>query len=142
MWKKFATIGAIVLAVAVVMVWAVPALAQQTSAPPVTQNTTQPAYKARVLLRLLLIQDEKKVDTLIARAESSGKITADQAVKIKEFWTAHHKQFLKNVVLTRLIWAQDQSKVQAFLDKAVTAGKIQQEQADKLMKLWQYLHTN
>ncbi len=142
MWKKIAIIGAIVLAVAVVMVWAVPAFAQRTSAPQVTQNTTQPTYKARVLLRLLLIQDEKKVDALIAQAQSSGKITADQAVKIKEFWTTHHKQFLKNVVLTRLIWAQDGTKVQAFLDKAVAGGKLQQPQADKLMKLWQFLHTN
>ena len=141
MWKKITIIGAIVLAVAVVMVWAVPAFAQQTSAPQVTQNTTQPNFKARVLLRLLLIQDEKKVDALIAQAQTSGKITADQAVKIKEFWTAHHKQFLRNVVLTRIIWAQDGTKVQAFLDKAVAAGKIQPAQADKLMQLWQFLHT-
>ncbi len=141
MRKKIAIIAAIVLAVAVIMVWAVPALAAKTDNAQVTQSTQQ-GYKARVLLRLLLIQDESKVDALIAQAQTSGKITADQAVKIKDFWTAHHAQFTKKVVLTRLIWAQDGSKVQAFLDKAVAAGKLRQAQADKLMKLWQYLHTN
>ncbi len=141
MRKKIAIIAAIVLAVAVIMVWAVPALAAKTDTAQVTQSTQQ-GYKARVLLRLLLIQDESKVDALIAQAQTSGKITADQAVKIKDFWTAHHEQFTRKVVLTRLIWAQDGSKVQAFLDKAVTAGKLQQAQADKLMQLWQYLHTN
>jgi polyhydroxyalkanoate synthesis regulator phasin len=141
MRKKIAIIGAVVLAVAVILVWAVPALAENSSAAQVGQ-TSQQTYRTRVLIRLLLVQDEAKVDTLIATAVDSGKIDEEQGARIKEFWTAHHEQFARKVVLTRIIWAQDGSKVQAFLDKAVAAGKIQPEQASKLMALWNYLHTD
>jgi hypothetical protein len=141
MRKKIAIIGAIVLAVTVILAWAVPTFAQNRNTAQVVQSSQQ-SIKSRILLRLLLIQDEAKVDTLIAQARDSGKINEEQAGKIKEFWAAHHKQFTKKVVLTRLIWANDGAKVQAFLDKAVAFGKIQPEQAQKLMKLWEYLHTN
>ena len=141
MRKEIAIIGAIVLAVAVILVWAVPAFAENSTAAPVGQNGQQ-TYRTRVLIRLLLVQDETKVDALIATARDSGKINEVQAAKIKEFWTAHHEQLTRKVVLTCLIWAQDGSKVQAFLDNAVAVGKIQQEQASKLMALWNYLHTN
>src|SRR5512136_559585 len=105
--KKSAIImGGIALAVVVVLAFAVPALAAGSSTPQLAPTTRQ-AFKPRVLIRLLLIQDETKVDALIAKAKDAGKITDAQATKIKEFWTEHHKQFAKNVILTRIIWAQD-----------------------------------
>ena len=141
MRKKIAIIGAVVLAVAVILVWAVPVFAENSTAAQVGQSSQQ-TYRTRVLIRPLLVQDEAKVDALIAKALDSGKINEVQAAKIKEFWTAHHKQFARKAVLTRFIWTQDGSKVQAFLDNAVAAGKIQPDQASKLMALWNYLHTN
>jgi hypothetical protein len=90
----------------------------------------------------LYIQNEAKVDTLIARVQNADKITEEQAIEIKEFWTNHHKKFARKVILTRLMRAEDGVRVQAFLDKAVSAEKITKEQAEKLKKLWTYLHSN
>ena len=139
--KKIALIGGIALALVVILAFAVPAFASGTRVGN-AQQTTQLAPQRRPLLRLLLVQDEVKVDALIAQAEASGKITDIQAVKIKTFWTEHHRQFAKNVILTRIIWAKDGSKVQAFLDKGVAAGKIKPEQAVKIMDFWQAVHAN
>jgi len=135
MKRKFIIIGAIALVLAVLAIWAVPAFA----ADPLTSTNT-PANRIRAITRLLLVQDEAKVDTYIATAVEQGKLAADQAVKVKDFWTAHHAQFTRRAVITRLLKAQDKTKVQAFLDKAVAAGKIQQSQADKLIQIWGILH--
>jgi hypothetical protein len=89
----------------------------------------------------LLVQNEARVDAVIAKAAESGKITGDQATRIKEFWTDNHQSFKRQVILTRLIWAKDGAKVQAFLDKAVSAGRMKQAQADRLMAFWNSVHT-
>lgn len=136
MKRKIALIGSMLLVLVVLAVWAVPAFAADPQPAQITQ-----ANKARVLIRLLLVQDEAKVDAFIAKAVEAGKLTNEQAVKVKEFWTAHHAKFARNVILVRLLKAQDESKVQAFLDKAVAAGKIQQAQADKIIQIWEILHT-
>ena len=108
-------------------------------------NQTAPAaqqiHKRQILVRLLSIQDEAKVDALLAQAVADKKITADQSTNIKDFWTAHHSQFLKNRIVDRLLKVQDQAKLQAALDKAVAAGKITADQAKKIMDLWTTLHT-
>ncbi len=119
--------------------WAVPAFAADGVGLPQAAQIT-PANKAKVLVRLLQVQDEAKVDAFIAKSEANGKLTADQAVKVKNFWTANHAKFAKNVILGRLLKAQDESKVKAFLDKAVAAGKIKQTQADKIIQMWEVLH--
>jgi len=133
-------IGSVVLTLVVLGMWAVPALAADGVGLPQAAQIT-PANKARVLARLLLVQDEAKVDAFIAKAEANGKLNADQAVKVKNFWATHHEKFAKNAILKRLLKAQDESKVKAFLDKAVAAGKIQQAQADKVIQMWEVLHT-
>jgi hypothetical protein len=139
MKKKILIIGAILLATIVFCVWAIPAFADDsTSSMP---SSAPQVNKIRILARLLLVQDESKVDALIAKALDADKITAEQAVKIKDFWTKHHQQFTRRVVLRRLLRAQDGTKVQTFLNKAVAAGKIQQEQADKIMTIWNELHS-
>jgi len=142
MKRKIALFGGIFLALVVLTVWAVPVFAADGSG--ATAPTTQYAqgwHKMRLLGRLLLIQDEAKVDALIATAKGAHKINEEQATKIKGFWTDHHQQFTKKVVLTRLLWAKDGTKVQTFLNDAVAANKIKQEQADKIMTLWNKLHT-
>jgi hypothetical protein len=139
MKKKIAIIGAILLVLVVAAVWAVPAFAAD---PPGSTTQSNPQInKVRILARLLLIQDEAKVDAIIAKAQNAGRINEEQALKIKEFWTNRHQQFFRKVVITRLLWAKDGTKVQAFLDKAVAADKITEDQAEKFMELWTSLHT-
>ncbi len=139
MKKKLLIIISLVLTLAVVAIWAVPAFAADGVGVPQATQITQ-ANKSRVLVRLLLVQDEAKVDAFIAKAEANGKLSTDQGVKVKDFWTANHAKFAKNVILRRLLKAQDESKVKAFLDKAVTAGKITQTKADKIIQMWEVLH--
>jgi hypothetical protein len=136
MKKKLLIIGAILLVLIVGAVFAIPAFAADP------QPTSTPVVgRVRILARLLLVQDEARVDAFIAKAQAAGKITEAQAAKIKEFWTNHHQLFTRKVVLTRLLWANDASKVQTFLDKAVAAGKINSEQAENIMTLWNKVHT-
>jgi uncharacterized membrane protein affecting hemolysin expression len=137
MKRKLTLIGIITLVLVLLAVWAVPVFAADPQQP---AQITQ-ANKARVLVRLLLVQNEANVDAFIAKAVDAEKLSAEQAVKVKEFWTTHHTQFLRNIILGRLLRAKDQSKVQAFLDKAVAADKLQQAQADKIIQIWVILHT-
>jgi hypothetical protein len=118
---------------------AVPVLAADSVVSTNTAQITQ-VNKAKILVRLLLVQNEAKVDAFLAKAVDANKLTGEQATKLKDFWSEHHTKFLKNVILTRLLKAQDEYKVQAFLDKAVAADKIQQVQADKIIQVWEILH--
>lgn len=140
MKRKFLILGVLLLALVIVGVWAVPALADGVSG--VTQSTqnTPQAKKIGILVRLMLVQDESKVDVFLAKAEAAGKITAGQSAAIKQLWTDHHTQFKKGSILVRLLQAKDVAKVQAVLDKAVSAKKITQDQADKVLALWNNLH--
>ena len=118
---------------------AVPTLAAGGAPPPDPSQIT-PANKPGALIRLLLVQDQTKAFAYIAQAEAAGKITADQAVKLQDFWTAHHKQFAWNFVLRRLLKAQNESNVKTYLDKAVANGKISQTQENKIIQIWEILH--
>ena len=140
MKKKFIVIGVLLLALIILGVWAVPAFAAGASTPDQSTQNTQQINKARILLRLLVVQDESKVDAFLARAEKAGKITPAQHVRIKEIWTNHHEQFKRGSTLIRLLQVKDGDKVQAFLKTAVSNQKISQQQADNIWKLWQKLH--
>jgi hypothetical protein len=87
------------------------------------------------------VQDQTKAFTYVAQAEAAGKITADQATAIDNFWTEYHTQFTKAVVLRRLLKAQNESNVKAFLDKAVANGKITQDQENNVISIWEVLHS-
>jgi len=138
--KKIIIITLAVITIIATLAIAVPVFADSSTSPtPPAQITT--TNKPGAIVRLLLVQDESKVDAYIATAVADGKITSDQAVKIKDFWTAHHEQFAKNAVLKRLLKAQNESNVKAFLDKAVANGKITQDQENKVISIWEVLHS-
>ena len=99
-----------------------------SSSPPTPPTTITPANKPGALIRLLLVQDQTKVFAYVQQAEDAGKLTADQATAIDNFWVAHHKQFAWNFVLRRLLRAQNESNVKAYLDKAVATNKITVDQ--------------
>jgi hypothetical protein len=126
--KKVLIIVMAALAVIAAIVFVVPVFAESAS-PTVAASQITPANKPGALVRLLLVQDEAKVDAYIA-----------QAVKVKDFWTAHHKQFAWNFVLRRLLHAQDENNVKTYLDKAVANGKLTQAQEDKVIAIWEILH--
>ena len=139
--KKIIIVTLAVIAVIAAIAVAVPVLADSNTTPtPPAQITT--TNKPGAIVRLLLVQDESKVDAYIAAAVADGKITSDQAVKIKDFWSAHHAQFARNVFLKRLLQAQNESNVKAFLDKAVANGKITQDQENKIISIWEVLHSH
>ena len=140
MKKKFIIFGVLVLALIILGVWAVPAFAEGGSDPgQSTQNTPQ-GKKIGILVRLLTVQDENKVDAFLAKAKDAGKITGDQVTRIKKIWTNHHEQFKRGSALVRLLQVKDGDKVQTFLNNAVGNQKITQKQADNVLKLWQKLH--
>ena len=138
--KKVLIIVLVALVVIASFVFAVPALAASSSPPPDPTQIT-PTNKPGALIRLLLVQDQTKAFAYIAQAEAAGKLTADQAVEVQNFWTAHHKQFAWNFVLRRLLRAQNENNVKTYLDKAVTNSKITQTQEDKIIRIWEILHS-
>jgi hypothetical protein len=90
--------------------------------------------------KLLLIQDETKVDSLLAAAVSNGRLTAEQSAKIKAFWTERHGPFTKKVVLRGLMRIPDEARLQEVLNQAMTNGKITQDQANQIIAAWEKIH--
>ena len=140
MKKKTIIIVCGVLLAAVLAFGVIPVAAAAVNANQTTPAAQQ-AHKEQMLKRLLAIQDEAKVDALLAQAVADKKITADQSAKIKDFWTAHHAQFIKTRIVERLLKVKDGTKLDAFLANAVSAGKITTDQADQIKALWTELHT-
>src|SRR5271157_288798 len=124
--KKIIIIGLVVLALVTAIAITVPVMADATNATPAPTQLT-PANKAGALLRLLLVQDQTKAFAYVSQAEAAGKITADQATAIDNFWTEYHAQFTKAVVLRRLLRVQNESNVKAIMDKEVANAKITTE---------------
>ena len=139
MKRKIIIIAGILLVLVTQAVWVIPAFAadNSTTATPAAQQVN----KAKILVRLLVVQDETKVDAFLAKAVAANKISADNAAKVKDIWVKHHAQFAPGKPLIRILKAQDGAKVDAFLAKAVAAGKLQQAQADQIKALWTQLHT-
>ena len=106
-----------------------------------TLPATQQAGKGQLLKRILSIQDQTKLETLLAKGEASGKITSAQAAKIEVFWMAHHAQFAKAKILQRILGVKDEAKLKAFLAKAVSANKITADQESKILTLWETAHS-
>ena len=140
MKKRLLIIGVLVLTLMILAVWAVPAFADGASNSGQTTQNTRQVNKARLLVRILMIRNEAKVDAFLAKAESAGKLNADQVKNIKQIWTNHHEQFERGSILIRLLKANNGTNVRTVLEKAVAAGKIKQRQADRIMALWQKLH--
>jgi flagellar basal body-associated protein FliL len=100
--KKLMIIGIVALVLIATIAVAVPVFAASSNATPNPTQLTQ-KNKAGALLRLLLVQDKTKAFAYVAQAEAAGKISADQATAIDNFWTEYHTQFTKAVVLRRLL---------------------------------------
>jgi type IV pilus biogenesis protein CpaD/CtpE len=143
MKRKITIAGAILLVLAVLAVWAVPVFAADPSGGtrPSAQGDQQPG-KVRIMARMLLIQDEAKVDALIAKALEAGRITDEQAARIENIWTNNHEKFTRKTMAARILRANDGARVQEFLDKGLAAGKITEAQYDRILAQWEKLHSN
>ena len=141
--KKVIVVISLVLAVGIFAGVAVPIFAADPagSVQATNQNLNRPG-RAAMLARLLLVQDQAKVDQLLATAVANNKLTADQAAKIETFWTNHHAQFTKRAVLGALIKIQDESKLKDVLSQAVSNGKITQDQESKIIAAWEKIHNH
>ena len=139
--KKLIVIISLVLAVGVFAGVAVPIFAADPagSVQTTNQNLNRPG-RAFLLAKLLLVQDQAKVDQLLATAVANNKLTADQAAKIETFWTNHHAKFTKRAVLGSLLRIQDEGQLTAKLNQAVANGKITQDQENKIIAAWEKIH--
>ncbi|APV45356.1 hypothetical protein Dform_02047 [Dehalogenimonas formicexedens] len=139
--KKLIAIVSLVLTVGIFAGVAVPLYAADPggTAPATAQNIGK-FGRAAMLARLLLVQDQAKVDQLLANAVANGKLTGDQAARIDDFWADHHAQFTKRVVLRNLLRVQDEGRLNEILSQAVTNGRITQEQADRITAAWEKIH--
>jgi FMN-dependent NADH-azoreductase len=110
-----------------------------------TPPVTQAAGSGHLLVRILSVPTLAQLETLLNNAETNGKITAAQAIKIETFWTNHHAQFVKIVkakILARLMNVKSEANLKAFLDKAVSAGKITSAQEATIIGLWESAHSS
>ena len=111
MKKVIAVVGAVLLVLAMLTVTAAPDLQPTLPQPQPAGQGANLGQKILIMVRLLLVQDETKVDTFLANARAANKNTDNQEAKIKDFWAKHHKQFTRRVVkrgiLSRLMRAQD-----------------------------------
>ena len=139
MKKKVIIITSGLLLSAVLLFGVMPVAA--TDGPAVTAPVTQQAGKGQLLKRILGIQDQAKLEALIAKAEAAGKLTAEQVTKIEAFWSAHHIQFAKAKVFQRVLGVKDEAKLKDFLGKAVSSKKITPDQAAKIITIWEAAHS-
>ena len=92
-----------------------------------------------LITNLLVVQDKAKVEALIARALDSGRITPEQAVRIKDAWVANYqKATVSNarLIMQRLITMWDKAKVEALIARALDSGRITPEQAVRIKDAW------
>jgi hypothetical protein len=99
--------------------------------------------KGQILRRLLLIQNEAKVDNLLAKAVSNGKINQDQSDKIKNFWVNNHARaakFVKAVIAKRVLRVQNEANLKTFLDKQVASHRLTDTQETHIITFWEKNH--
>jgi len=90
MMKKIMVFAIILLVSLVLLVNTLPVLADDSGSTQQPAQSTDQFAKGKFLARLLMVQDEAKVDAFLANAVSSGKLNEDQAAKIKELWVNRH----------------------------------------------------
>ena len=139
MKRKIAIISAVVLAVVALATWAIPSFAAGTSIPSQATSQNPQVNKARVLVRLLMVQDGTKVDAFLSKVHGAGKLTGTQAAEIKTVWTNNHAAFAPGKPLLKLLAMRSATNLDIVLQKGVAAGKLQPVQANKIEALWHQL---
>jgi polyhydroxyalkanoate synthesis regulator phasin len=87
--------------------------------------------------RIMGIKDEQQLDTALANLVAAGRITREQAAKLKAQWQKRQGNARTQTVISRLRNIKDEGKLNEALDKLIANGKITQEQAAKIRERWQ-----
>jgi hypothetical protein len=90
--------------------------------------------------RILGIKDEASLDAALTKLVGEGRLTQDQASKIRTQWEKRQGQSRKTPALSRLRSIQDEGKLNDALNRLTTAGRITQDQAARIRQQWQKQH--
>lgn len=91
----------------------------------------------RALHRTRAEQFRAEVDALIDRAQAKGKITKEEAARLKE---SFRRPGDRAKIRGLLKGARTVAEVRARLQEAVKDGRLTQEQADRILRKWQDWH--
>jgi competence protein ComGC len=94
----------------------------------------------QVRTRIMGIKDEASLDTALANLVNGGRLTQEQAAKIKAQWQKQQARNQKLPALARLRAIEDEGKLNEALNRLVADGKITQAQAAKIQQQWQKNH--
>lgn len=138
-WK--AAIGAVILT-SVLATGA--AFATESETPTDRANKLSPGVEdvvkqLRSLRQSRLEQLKAEMNALIDQAVTDGKITAEEAARLKAAKTRlhHDRGHDPRGFLKRFGRNATEAEVRARLNQAVKNGRITQEQADQMLKRWQ-----
>ena len=93
--------------------------------------------------RVVKIRVEAKLDALLAKGITKGRITPAQASEIKAYWAVNHitaKQISIADIEARVVKVQDGAKLDALLAKGVASGRITPAQAAEIKAYWTANH--
>ena len=142
--RKIILIAVAILLLAGVIGTGTVVLAQSNSTPAINSQAGQANLTiGQVLRRLVLIQNEAKVDSLLATAVGDGKLSKEQAAKIKTFWLNNHAKaakLVKRIIINRLLNVKDEAKLKTFLDNQVGTHRITQTQENQMINLWESIN--
>ena len=142
MMKKIIIVATGLLLAAVMLFCVMPVAADgaSTTTPAVNQTTG----KGALLVRILRVPTQAQLESLLAKAEANGKITAAQAARIETIWINNHAKFVqvaKSRILWRLLHVKNEANLKTYLDKAVSAKKITPDQEARIIALWEAAHS-
>jgi len=142
--KKIILIAVAIVVLAGIIGTGTVVLAQSNSTPGINSAAGQANLTiGQVLRRLVLIQNEARVDSLLVTAVKDGKLTQEQSTKIKTFWTNNHAKaakLVKRIIINRLLNVKDETKLTTFLDNQVAVKRITQTQEKQMINLWEKIN--
>jgi len=96
--------------------------------------------QAQLRTRIMGIKDEASLDAALAKLVGEGRLTQEQAAKIKTRWQKQQERNRPLPALDRLRAIQDEGKLSEALTRLMADGKITQDQAARIRQQWQKQH--
>jgi hypothetical protein len=106
-------------------------------------RTAAPISTSVIEAKIVKVQNEARVDALMAKAVAGGRITSAQATEIKAYWTANHataKQVSVANIEAKIVSITDGARVDSALSKATAGGRITAAQATEIKAYWTANH--
>jgi polyhydroxyalkanoate synthesis regulator phasin len=93
--------------------------------------------QAQLRARILGIKDLASLDAALSKLIGEGKLTQEQAAKIKDRWQKRQGHDRPFPAIDRLRAIQDEGKLNEALIRLVADGRITQDQAARIRQQWQ-----